>query len=252
MPDSNGNFTPDDYTRMWRENPEFSGDAASPRAQFDPEWASTRAAGQILSRSTGLPGLRGINANMQPTLQREAQRVQAVNPYQARIADQSRNAQLALMAQLQAQRNGPSIAGMQGQRAMGQMGQAALGSGNARAAMLGTQGAGVGIAGDTGQGRLGEIMRSQAAFGGAAGNLRGGDLRSAELQQQTGLRAQGLSDQNARAMAGIGTTLQNATRQADLENFKLYRRLGLDNKKTAMDNQKSFLETVAAILGAVT
>lgn len=190
----------------------------------------------------------GVTArNLMPRIQAGAQRVQAANPYQSRIADQSRNAQLALLGQIQAQSNGPSIAGMQGQRAMSQMGQSALGSGNARAAMLGTQGAGVGIAGDVGQGRLGEIMRSRAAFGGAASNLRGNDIRSAEQAMMAQLQAQRQADINSRFYAGQGTALSDAERNAWLEQYKLGRRLRQQGEQKAAQTGNDVLQTVGTV-----
>lgn len=150
-------------------------------------------------------------------------RNEASNPYNAGIADQSRAAQLALIQQMRAQQAGPSLAGLQGQRGMAQVGQQALMQGG-RAGMLGAQGASTGMAGDIGQARLAEVMRSQAGMGGVAGGLRGADLRSAEAQAQAGLRAQGINDQRAQFYSQLGATLDQARARQALENFKLARR----------------------------
>lgn len=135
------------------------------------------------------------------------------NPYSTQIADQSRAGQLALMNQMRGQMNGPSIAAMQGQRAMSQMGQQALMQGG-RAGMLGAQAGAGGLAGDVGQARLAEVMRAQAGLGGAAGNLRGADLRSADAQMQAALRQRQMDDQLRQFYAGQGANLQGARDQA--------------------------------------
>jgi hypothetical protein len=135
------------------------------------------------------------------------------NPYSTVIADQSRPAQLALMAQMRQQMNGPSIAGMQGQRAFGASGQQALMQGG-RAGMLGAQNAGAGIAGDLGQARLAEIMRAQAGLGASAGALRGADLTSANNQMQAGLAQQRQDDLLRQFYASQGANLANAREQA--------------------------------------
>lgn len=160
-----------------------------------------------------------------------------VNPYNAAIADQSRGAQLALLAQMRGQMAGPSIAGMQAQRALGQSGQqalqqAAMGA-PGRASMLQAGQVGGGLAGDAGQARLAEIMRAQAGLGGAAGSLRGGDLRSAEAQSRAQL-AQMQQDQARRQMyASLGLNLQNARDQAAAQRAQTYYQLL--NKQTARD-----------------
>jgi len=143
---------------------------------------------------------------LSPKFREGASRLTATNPYNTGVADQSRPAQLALIQQMRQQMNGPSIANMQGQRAMGQMGQQALMQGG-RAGMLGAQGGSAGLAGDVGQARLAEVMRAQAGMGGAAGNLRGGDLRSADAQMGSGFQAQQLADQRARFYASQGARL---------------------------------------------
>lgn len=168
-----------------------------------------------------------------------ATRQQAVNPYNTGIADQSRAAQLALIQQMRGQMAGPSLAAMQGQRALAQSGQQALGAAAmgapGRAAMLQAQGVGAGLAGDVGQARLAEQMRAQGSMGGAAGSLRGADLRSADAQSQAGLQAQRLSDAQAMFYGQLGTTLDQARARQALERFKLGQRI--DQRQTARDIQ---------------
>jgi hypothetical protein len=164
--------------------------------------------------------------NMSPALLAQAQNRQRADTYSTQVADRTRAAQMALMEQMRAQMNGPSLAGLQGQRAMGQSGQQALMNaavtGNGRGAMLQSQSVGAGMAMDVGQARLAEAMRAQAGIGSAAGALRGNDLQSAEARARADLQAQAMADQNARAGLTQGVTLQNATRDAALERYKLY------------------------------
>ena len=172
------------------------------------------------------------------------------NPYNTGIADQSRGAQLALIQQMRAQQAGPSIANMQGQRAMGQMGQQALMQGG-RAGMLGAaQGAG-GLAGDVGQARLAEIMRSQAGMGGAAGNLRGADLRSADAQMNAMLQQRRMDEASRQFYAGQGMNLRNARDQANVNRETT--RLGLVNKANARDLKMGtdFLGYIQNLFGGV-
>jgi hypothetical protein len=170
------------------------------------------------------------------------------NPYSNVVADQSRPAQLALMAQMRQQMAGPSIAGMQGQRAMGAAGQQALMQGG-RAGMLGAQNASAGLAGDVGQARLAEIMRAQAGLGGAAGNLRGADLRSAGAQMQSGLDQRRQDDLLRQFYASQGTALSDATGRLGLEGEKLRQRVGLAQKETDMRGLDTGLGAVAGIFG---
>lgn len=159
------------------------------------------------------------------------------NPYISSIADQSRGAQLALMQQMRGQMAGPSLAGLQGQRALGQSGQQALQAAAmgapGRASMFQAGQVGGGLAGDTGQARLAELMRMQAGLGGAAGSLRGGDLRSAEAQSRAQL-AQMQQDEARRQMyARLGLGLQGARDQAAANRAATYYQLL--NKRTAQD-----------------
>lgn len=147
----------------------------------------------------------------------------AQNPYNAGMANASLPAQLALLQQMKAQQAGPSIAAMQGQRAMAQGGQQALQAaamGQGRGAMLAAQQGGAGMAGDLGQARLSEIMKSQAGMGSMAGQARGGYLGVAEKQQQSGLAAQALADQLSNTYASVGNTLDQGRAQAALDDKK--------------------------------
>ena len=191
------------------------------------------------------------SAYWQAVAQRNAQRVQATNPYNAGIADQSRGAQLALLAQMRAMQQGPSLAALQTQRALAQSGQSALGAAAmgapGRAAMMQAGQVGGGLAGDAGQARLAEVMRMQAAQGGLAGGLRGNDLNSAGYQVQAGLRAQDIADQNSRAYAQMGAGMQGAQDRMALENFKLLQRLKLAGQKTNQDAATEYAGLLASL-----
>lgn len=190
----------------------------------------------------------------QTIARQNAVRQQAANPYDTAIADQSRAGQLALMEQMRAGLDGPSLAAMQGQRAFGQnaqnaLGMAAMGGANPRAAMLQAQQVGGGLAGDVGQARLAEVMRQQATLGGAAGNLRGADLRSAEAQMGAGLSAQQIADQRARFYAGMGSDVALASQRNALENYKLQQAMKLRGEKTNADAAQGYMQMLGTLFG---
>lgn len=212
----------------------------------DPNYLANQSLKDI-GVGTEIAGFAGYPA-LSEQLRAGAIRQQATNPYNTAIADQSRPAQLALMDQMRASMNGPSIAGMQGQRAFGASGQQALMQGG-RAGMLGAQNAGAGIAGDLGQARLAEIMRSQAGLGGAAGSLRGGDLRSAEAQMGSGFQAQNIRDQMARFYASQGGRLDEARARAESDNKRLSQQLGLDIAKKQLGMATGLIGAGASAVG---
>lgn len=185
-------------------------------------------------------------------LRQQAGRGIAQNPYQMAMADRARQAQLALIGQMRNQMAGPSLAGMQGQQALAQSGQRALGAAAMgapnRAAMLQSQRVGAGLAGDVGQARLAEVMRAQGGMGGVASGLRGRDLTSAESQMQSGLRAQTLADENARWAASQGAALSDANRNAQLEYYKLLQRLQLRNQQKAEQTRKDTAQAIATVV----
>ena len=220
---------------------------------FNPQAAGLNK-GRHVAYSADRPqeNLRAFSNDMKPGLLAGAQRVGGGNPYNTGIANQSRQAQMALMNQMRAQQTGPSLAALQGQRAMGQLGQQAIGSaamgGSGRAAMLGAGQMGAGMAGDVAQGRLAEIIRSQAAISNMAGGMRGNALNSATQQQQTGLSAQNLADQNSRFNATQGMSLAEAKRQADLEAYKFYQRAIVNKTKESQKTQDDTVQTGATVL----
>jgi hypothetical protein len=216
---------------------------------IDPAKQGTAEANRVMyansDRSAGT--LNAFAGAQTPGLMAGAVRQQAANPYSTATADQSRAAQLALIQQMRAQMAGPSIANMQGQRALGQMGQQALMQGG-RAGMLGAQGGSAGLAGDVGQARLAEAMRAQAGMGGAAGSLRGNDLQSANAQVGAGLAAQQQADRNSQFYANQGSNLSEAARRAQLEQYKLYQRMVALKSQGAEKRRDDVLNTIATII----
>lgn len=221
---------------------------------FDPEkWGEQQAAAQLPGNPAG--NAKNFYESLRSGLFSGAGRQTAANPFNTTVADQSRQAQLALINQMRGQMNGPSLAAMQGQRAMAQSGQQALGAAAmgapARAAMLNAQQVGGGLAGDVGQARLAEVMRAQAGMGGAAGALRGNDLRAAEAQSSAGNRAQGLVDAMSRFYGSQGSSMNEALRQAALERYKLAQRLQQRNAGIARQTGKDAAQAGATILDII-
>lgn len=218
----------------------------------DPGYAIVAARNQARGQELPMQQLAEQSNPLLAQLRLQGGRSIARNPYSAATADQTRAAQIALVNQMRGQMQGPSLAAMQGQRAMAQSGQQALGAAAMgapnRAAMLNAQQVGGGLAGDVGQARLAEVMRAQAGMGGAAGNLRGADVTSAGNQMQSGLRAQGLADENARWAASQGAALSDANRNAQLEYYKLIRRLQLKNQERAAQTAKDTGQAVGTAI----
>lgn len=218
----------------------------------DPGYAIAAARNQARGQEMPMQYLAEQSNPLLAQLRLQGGRTIARNPYSAATADQTRQGQIALINQMRGQMQGPSLAAMQGQRAMAQSGQQALGAAAAgapgRAAMLNAQRVGGGLAGDVGQARLAEVMRSQGGMGGVAGGLRGADITSAGNQMQSGLRAQGLADESARWAASQGTALSDANRNAQLEYYKLIRRLQMMNQQRAAQTAKDTENAVATII----
>lgn len=221
--------------------------------------AAYRADRAINQADVGAPMRAQIlrNREIQPGLMQRAQRGLAVNPYDTTIADQTRTAQLALMQQMEAARAGPSLAAMQGQGAVGQSTQQALAMGalgQGRGAMLGAGQTSSGIAGDVARARMIEDLKARAGIGSAVSQLRGQDISSATQQLRAGQQAQGLSDEMARFYASQGTTMDRATRDAMLEDFKFRRRVLEQERARAAQGQANTINTagtlVAALFGA--
>lgn len=179
-------------------------------------------------------------------------RAEGTNPYNASVADRSRQAQLALMQQMRAQQAGPSLAALQGQRAMGQLGQQAIGNaaigGSGRGAMLQAGQMGAGMAGDVAQGRLAEVLRTQGGIGGILGSRRGAALSSAEDQMNSGLQSQALADQRAKFYGTMGSSLANKRAQAANDNEKLFHQL----KFNALNRQLGLIKDAAGATASAT
>lgn len=169
------------------------------------------------------------------------------NPYSTIVANQARPAQEALYAQMVAQRAGPSLAGMQGARAMGQNLTAALGSGDGRALLNRAGGVGAGLASDTATGTLAEQLRASAGIGSMASGVRAADLGVAQQQAQTGIDQRGLDDAMRQFYATQGAGFDQAAGRNALEAFKLRKRAESQQKK---DNLAAVDTGVGAVAGA--
>jgi hypothetical protein len=187
----------------------------------------------------------------QPGLLAGANAALRANPYSTIVANQARPAQEALYAQMRAQQAGPSLASMQGARAQGQNVQAALGAGAGRPVMAQAGSIGAGLAADTGSGVLAEQMLSSQGLGNVAAGMRGADLNVAGAQSSAGLQQRSLDDAMRQFYAGQGTALNDATRNADLEYYKLIQRLQKKNTGTAGQTGKDAVAAGATALDIV-
>lgn len=265
------NITPQDYTRITGQQPvtQAQYDQIKDEINKDPlgYWWRTFVegkgyAGQTVSAISNPDNLNKLGAATLAGDVRNAPAMNAIyqqglsapnraNPYNTGIADQSRAAQLALIQQMRAAQAGPSLAALQGQRGMAQVGQQALMQGG-RAGMLGAQGASAGMAGDIGQARLAEMMRSQAGLGGVSGNLRGADLRSADAQSQMGLAQLRQDEARRQFYARQGALLEDARNQAMANRLIAEQQLRIKRQASDTDIVNNFLNTTASMAsGAV-
>ncbi len=178
-----------------------------------------------------------------------SQRQPVSNPYSNNVADQARPALMALVSQMRAQQSGPSLAGLQGQAALGHLGQQALASGpmQGRAAMLQAAQGSRGVAGDVGQARLAEVIRAQTGLGGLAGAMRGNALSSADQGMQSALAARALQDQMARHYAELGNSSDIAMKANNLEARKLQKRFELGLRNTDANTTKDAVQGMATV-----
>lgn len=205
--------------------------------------------GQIKSKLEQL-GYPSEIANQQMWVDRTRAGAQAgptANPYSRVVADQSRPAQMALLAQMRAQQAGPSIAAMQGARAQGQNLQAALAAGGGRGTMMQAGRVGGGLAGDTAMGRLAEQLRASQGLGGLSSGIRGGDLGVAGTQAQFGLQQRSLDDAMRQFYAAQGAGLNQSINRNELEQLKLIERLRLQAKQNDMKKADAGANAVAPI-----
>jgi hypothetical protein len=99
------------------------------------------------------------------------------------------------------------------------------------------------------QARLAEMMRSQAGLGGAAGNLRGADLRSADAQMGAGFGAQNIADQRARFYGGMGANLGVAQDRMGLEAYKLNERTKQAGARSNEEGVNDWMRIMSTIAG---
>lgn len=231
------------------------GPFSPPAVLFDPTFAQRAANLKTFPSELETNKLVNTNRSLQPEFEARRARGVAANPYQSGVADQTRAAQMALLAQMGKQNAGPSIAAMQGDEARGRLLQQALSGaamGGGRGAVLGTQGAGAGLAADVAKARAAENAKSLAGMGSAASSLRGQDLRSALQQLETQQKSQALGDDRARFYASQGAALEDMARNAQLEQFKLNQRVAGNLKQGANEagaQAFNFWATLLSMLG---
>lgn len=201
--------------------------------------------GSRLAAYGASPTLDGAGPLIQSILRLQADPSRA-NPYDRQAALQSQGAQLALMEQMRAAQQGPSLASMQGQQGMAQLGQQSLMRGG-RAGMLGAQGAGAGMAADVGRARLAEAMRLQAGLGSTAGGVAGRDLDVTSAYQQAGLKMRGLDLDRQVALEQQKQALEEAARRAGLEYLKQFQTVGHEAEKN-VDRAVSMIPIAGALM----
>lgn len=157
------------------------------------------------------------------------------NPYQMDIASRARDAQAALMQQMQARMQGQSVAGQMGAQAMGQnamAASAAMGGGPLASRMaagrMGTVGGG--LMGQAAMGRMQENIGGLGGMFGVATGMRGADLQSSGDQAQAGLRQRALDDAAQMYFSSQGAALDQAKQQQALEQYKLMKLLEMSDK----------------------
>lgn len=188
--------------------------------------------------------------------------------------DQTRNAQMGLMQQLQAQANGqgPSLAQMQLQRgqesAMANamaMGASQRGANQAGALRnIGTQQAGIqqGLAADSAQLRMQEQMMAQQQLAGLTGQMRQQDIGASSAQTQFAQQSRQMNDQMVQFYTSQGMSLQDAQLKAQMELEKLRTQQNIEqmkieqerdaaNKKLAGDVVGGAMDMVGGGLGAI-
>ena len=132
MPTNNYSDNPFDTITPYNQDPAANrGFAAGAMNKLDSVTVPATQRAEARLRAAGFtPGNQpwSVQTGWQGRLLEGARGAQglAANPYSENYANQARAAQMALLAQMQAQQAGPSLAGLQGQRAMAQGGQAAL------------------------------------------------------------------------------------------------------------------------------
>jgi len=145
------------------------------------------------------------------------------NPYNAGMGAQTIPAQQALFQQMQATAQQPSVSGMLGQQAQGQMLRQALAASPGAGRPVAAQAA-VGqqqLANQTGLQRLQEQMAASQNQGALAGQMRQGGLQNAAQQVQAGLQQRQTDDAATRFYASQGSNYALAQQMQDAKNKAL-------------------------------
>lgn len=177
------------------------------------------------------------------------------NPYDQAIADQARAQQMSALQLAQSRVGGPSVAGAQAAMAMGGNVNAArvnaLSGGGALAGnMVAGQAnaANQNLAGQAGAARLQEFLAQQAMLQQGITGVRGADLNTQQGFTDAGLQSRQLATGQQQFGAQLGQRLAQARQQNALEQYKLYKRLELEQAGQNLDTAKTAAGTTATVL----
>lgn len=208
-------------------------------------WLNPAGAARLDWGNARAPGSLQGAADWQNILRQQMSAAPRANPYNSGYADQSRAAQQALLAQMQATARGPSISAMQATGAGGQNLLGALRTQgpnslvSQRAAQIGAS-----LAGDAGQARLAEQMGFQNQQAGLVGGMRQRDQQSANQSAEAAMRMAQLDQAAKQFYAQTGAGLQNATDRYGLNTWKLYERLRRQDEANAKQTSNDVLQGV--------
>lgn len=178
--------------------------------------------------------------------------------------DQTRQAQMGLMQQLQAQARGegPSLAQLQLQRgqesAMANamaMGASQRGANQAGALRnIGAQQAGIqqGLAADSAALRLQEQMQAQQMLAGLTGQMRGQDIGAAGQQTQFAQSGMQMNDQMVQFYVSQGMSLQDAQMKAKMDLEKLRTEQSLQQMKIEQDRDAANKKLAGDVVDSAT
>jgi len=145
-----------------------------------------------------------------------------MNSFDRARANQTRNAQLALIQQMQSAPSLSSLAARQAIQSGASQGLSAMGGGPLASAqaLQRVSGAGAEALQSLAQQASQEDFGTRAAAGGALQGLRGRDIQSAQADAEAKLKELALNDQIRARAAALGTGVQNSRQQALLEFFR--------------------------------
>lgn len=183
---------------------------------------------------------------------REATALDRANPYDPNVAMQSRAGALAAQNAVLSRANGPSLAGMQGDMARGNMQmQAARAMANSRnpmASLSGLGGALSGAAGDVAGAALQERMAALNQYGSGLNATQGLSMQNLSNSMEQAQRMRALDDARRQAGLDVGTSLYNSGQDFKQGLAQLFQRASTDQsnswKKGVWDNFNTGMKAV--------